>query len=230
MAITWLTAFVDVPAAPYAKSVAFWSAVTGSTLSPARGTAAEFATFLPPDGDPYLRIQRVDRGRGGVHLDLHDPDHEFAIVTSPGGFVHCEVSGEESTRPVPRLWAGGHTSLVDQITLDIPPAQYAEECAFWAARTGWDLHETRRPELRYLQRPEDQPLRILLQRLDEADGPARAHLDIATSDRALETGRHRDLGAGVLRVRERWTVMTDPAGTPYCITERDPYTGEVSGR
>jgi hypothetical protein len=227
---SWLTAFLDVPAAAHQRTAAFWCAVTGSTLSAARGADGEFTTFDPADGDAYLRLQRIGTNRAGVHLDVHSPEADFEPGRSPGGLAWCAVWGEEDTRPLPRIWAAGHTSLVDQLSLDIPPEKYDEECEFWAATTGWELHETKRPEFRYLQRPEKQPLRILLQRLDDGDGPVRAHLDLATSNRDLETGRHRDLGAGVLRVRERWTVMTDPAGTPYCITDRDPYTGMLPDR
>jgi hypothetical protein len=54
--------------------VVFWREVTGSALSPFRGVAAEFATLLPPDGDAYLRVQRVKDDPGGHHLDLH-ADH-----------------------------------------------------------------------------------------------------------------------------------------------------------
>ncbi|MCZ4499575.1 MAG: hypothetical protein JWQ74_2128 [Marmoricola sp.] len=226
----WLTAFIDVPPTLHGRTAAFWSTVTGSTLSNARGANGEFTTLVPPDGDAYLRIQRIERGQAGVHLDVHSPEADFEPGRSPGGFAFCDVWGEEDARPVPRIWAGGHTSLVDQVTLDIAPAAYEEECAFWVAKTGWELAETSRPELRTLVRPSGQPLRVVLQRLDDASdtfgsAQVRAHLDIATSDRALETGRHREFGATVLRVRERWTVMCDPAGTPYCITDRDPYTG-----
>ena len=58
------------------------------------------------------------------------------------------------------------TSLVDQVCIDIPPARYDEECAFWAEATGWELRAGSRPEFRFLVRPEAMPLRILLQRLD----------------------------------------------------------------
>jgi hypothetical protein len=230
--VSWITAFVDVPASRYDVAQRFWAAVSGSTLSPVRGSAGEFATFVPPDGDPYLRLQRIDRGPAAVHLDLHAPDHVFGIHRSPGGFGWCEVpdTDGETTRPLPRIWAGGQASLVDQVCLDIAADRYDEECAFWADRTGWELVGSSRPEFSYLVRPDDQPLRILLQRLAVADGPVRAHLDIATTDRAAETDRHRDLGARVEATRQRWTVLRDPAGATYCITDRDPYTGVLPDR
>ncbi len=225
--ITWITAFVDVPASRYDVARDFWAVVTGSTLSAPRGSTGEFATFLPPDGDAYLRLQRIDRGPAGVHLDLHSSDQAFDLRRSPGGLDWCAVSGDEVTRPLPRIWAGGQASIVDQVCLDIPADAYDAECAFWAELTGWELVASARPEFSYLVRPEEMPLRILLQRLDDSDSPVRAHLDIATTDRAAETDRHRELGARVEATRQRWTVLRDPAGAPYCITDRDPYTGTL---
>lgn len=228
----WITAFLDVPASRHAEAVRFWTGVTGSTLSPSRGEDGEFATFLPPDGDSYLRLQRTRSGPAGIHLDLYRSDRDLETTRSPGGLPYCLDGGEHGTRPLPRIWAAGHASLVDQVCLDIPAAVYDEECAFWAGTTGWELREGSRPEFRALARPDEIPLRVLLQRLDE-DGdrgganPVRAHLDVATTDRAAETDRHRDLGARVEATRAHWTVLRDPAGATYCITDRDPYTGLV---
>lgn len=222
---SWITAFLDVPASRHAVVGTFWCAVTGSDLSPGRGASGEFATLLPPDGDAYLRLQRIDSGAAGVHLDLHEVDRDWQPARSPGGMPYCRNEGETGVRPLPRIWAGGQTSLVDQVCLDVPAPRYDEECAFWAAETGWELREGSRPEFRYLVRPDEMPLRVLLQRRDDAEGPVRAHLDIATTDRAAETDRHRELGARVEATRNSWTVLRDPGGTPYCITDRDPYTG-----
>jgi hypothetical protein len=226
----WISAFLDVPASRHALAGAFWCGVTGSTLSNSRGADGEFATLLPPDGDAYLRLQRIGAGPPGIHLDLHAPDRDLEPLRSPGGLPYCLNEGEPGTRPLPRIWAGGQTSLVDQVCIDIAPEAYDEECAFWAATTGWELRDGGRPEFRYLVRPDGQPLRILLQRLDAVpdrggDGPVSAHLDLATTDRAAETDRHRGLGARVEATRQHWTVLRDPAGATYCITDRDPYTG-----
>jgi hypothetical protein len=223
----WITAFLDVPASRYDVAARFWSGVAGSSLSRSRGANDEFATFVPPDGDDYLRIQRIESGQAGVHLDLHAPDLDFEPSRSPGGFGYCLNEGETGTRPLPRIWAAGHTSLVDQVCLDIPASAYDEECSFWAAQTGWELREGSRPEFRFLVRPDEIPLRVLLQRLDVGDGPVRAHLDIATSDRPAETDRHRELGARVETTKQDWTTLRDPAGALYCITDRDPYTGTL---
>lgn len=74
--IRWLTAFLDTPRqAPGAEQVApFWQQVTGTRLSSRRGRHREFATLLPTDGDPFLRIQDLDAGVPGCHLDVHVDD------------------------------------------------------------------------------------------------------------------------------------------------------------
>jgi hypothetical protein len=222
----WITAFVDVPASRHQVATTFWAAVTGSTVSASRGATGQFATLVPPDGDAYLRVQRTDAGPAGIHLDLHDPSTPFEIRRSPGGLAWCATDDDEqAVRPMPRIWAGGQASLVDQVCLDIAPSAYDAECAYWADLTGWELRTGSRPEFSVLVRPDGIPLRLLLQRLDADDGPVRAHLDIATNDRAAETDRHRGLGARVEATRSHWTVLRDPAGALYCITDRDPYTG-----
>jgi hypothetical protein len=219
---TWLTAFLDLTADEFEPAVAFWRQVTGYELSEPRGERAEFATLSPPTGDAFLRVQRVDDGPSGVHLDLHAPGLPFEVRRSPGGFPFCHVSGNESARPAPSTWPGGNRSLVDQVCLDIPPEVYDAECEFWANTTGWDLLAGGRPEFRRLRKPAGQPLNILLQRLDSSGGPVRAHLDLAADERETEIRRHQQLGANVLHVHEGWTVMQPPAGPVYCITGRTP--------
>ena len=196
--------------------------MTGYALSPSRGEDAEFATLLPPSGDAYLRVQRLGSGRPGVHVDLHAQCHAFDVRRSHGGLPYCLVPGEESVRPEPARHDDGNRSFVDQICIDIPPAVWDEECAFWAVLTGWELFQGGRPEFRRLRKSAGQPLNILLQRLDDGEGPVRAHLDLATDDRAAEVTRHEQLGARAVAVREGWTVMRAPAGPVYCITGRAP--------
>jgi hypothetical protein len=219
---TWLTAFLDLPADEHQAAVDFWRAVTGYALSPARGDQEEFATLLPPSGDAYLRVQRIGTGTSGVHLDVHSPGQAFEARRSPGGLPYCLVAGEESDRPAPATWSDGNRSIVDQVCIDIPPAVWDEECRFWAELTGWELFDGGRPEFRRLRTPQDRPLNILLQRLDDPGGPVRAHLDLSADDRAAEIRRHEELGARVARAFEGWTVMDPPAGPAYCISGRKP--------
>lgn len=55
----------------------------------------------------------------------------------------------------------------------------------------------------------------------------RAHLDLGTDDRPAELERHRALGAEVVAEQAFWSVLRDPAGLAYCITDRDPATGAL---
>jgi hypothetical protein len=253
----WLTLFLDFPAEAFDAGVAFWREVTGSDLSPFRGPAGEFATLLPPDGDAYLRVQRIADGSGGCHLDLHaDPaagsldqaaeravalgatvrhaSEGLVIAGSPGGFTFCLVRwhGEnhgENTVPPPTSLDTGGASRADQLCLDIAPDAFERECAFWAALTGWDLRAGIRPEFAYLDRPARMPLRLLLQRRDRADplDQVTGHVDVACARRELLAARHAASGARILSASRHWTTMADPTGRLYCLTGRDPQTGRL---
>jgi hypothetical protein len=249
MAIRWLTAFVDRPGESFDAATAFWQSVTGSALSPTRGDTGQFATLVPPDGDAYLRVQRVDDGPGGSHLDLHVDDvtgHADAaigagateahrepglvLLTSPAGFRFCVVGHHgEATRPSPQPFdAAGHTVLVDQLCLDIPSDRFEDEGRFWAAVTGWNRRRsTVLAEFDVVERPAGMPLRLLLQRRGDRDGPTRAHLDLASDDVDGLVRHHLGLGASRVERFEHWTTLADPAGLSYCITARDPRTGSL---
>jgi hypothetical protein len=239
----WTSVFVDLAREAPESTVAFWSGVTGYRPSPWRGEDGELATLLPPSGDDHLRVQRLRAGPSRLHLDLHvgDPaaaaeeavrlgarvvaERGYVVMDSPGGFAFCFVTHPASTPAPAATWPGGHESVVDQVCLDIPSSSYDAECDFWRRLTGWEPRVSAdRAEFRRLVRPPGQPLQLLLQRLGEVDGPVRAHLDLATTDRAAETERHVALGAGVREVTGGWTVLADPAGSAYCITDRTPGT------
>jgi len=239
----WLTAFLDHPADGHDRAVGFWEAVTGSHRSPRRGEHGEFLTLLPTEGDAYLKLQRVEDGEPRVHLDVHvdDPraaagecvgvgatlvaDHRsYLVLTSPGGLTFCLVPhGSVGARPHPRAWPDGHTSYVDQVCLDIPPSRYDAEMEFWAAVTGWSRRDPATgSEFGRLTPGPDQPLQLLLQRLDEEQGAVSAHLDWSASDHKAEVDAHVAAGAEVQGRFEGWTVMSDPAGMTYCVTRRTP--------
>lgn len=248
--ITWATAFLDSTAADWDRTLAFWQAVTATTLSPFRGPDDEFVTLVPADGDGFLRAQRVRSGPGGTHLDLHVLDvraaaddavrlgarevatSDVVVLASPGGLPFCFVDAYPARRPAAPAWphpgGGTHASLADQLAIDVPAEHWDAERRFWVALTGWPEQPTAPgAALVPLRRPDGLPLRLLLQRLDEPEGAVRAHLDLACDDRAAETDRHLALGARVEAVRERWTVLVDPAGRRYCLTDRVPATGAL---
>ena len=231
MTVRWVWLFLDLPERELERAVAFWREVARSDLSPWRGQHREFATLLPADGDPWLKVQRVG-GEGGIHLDLdvEGPLPEAAeravrlgaavvgdlgdviVCRSPGGFVFCLTrwSQEHSARGQARA---GAESLIDQVCLDVPSSGYAAEVAFWSQLTGWAVDD---PD------PDDEfvrlawlrgiPVRFLLQRLDESEGAVRGHVDLAAVDRMAEVERHRGLGAHEEGPGDGWTVMRGPAG------------------
>ena len=250
MRVRWLTVFLDFPADTFGAGVAFWREVTGSGLSPSRGTDGEFATLLPPSGDAYLRVQRVLEGPGGCHLDLHlDTSVEslakaagraqslgarvrhaeagLIIADSPGGFTFCLVSWDgESAVPGPLATNGG-VSRVDTLCLDVPSAEFKRECAFWSALTGWEQWPARVPGFIYLQRPPGLAAQLLLQRLERAAPGQRVagHVDLGCADEhALSL--HVGLGARVVGAHPYWTVLADPAGREYCLVDREPDDGQ----
>jgi len=149
------------------------------------------------------------------------------ILRSPAGMACCVVTYRgEGRRAAPRHSASGVLNLVDQLCIDIPAGRFDQECGFWSDLTGWELRASSvRREFRYLVRPPDMPLRLLLQRSNDDEGPAHAHVDIAGDDAKVVAADHESLGASVTERFEHWTAMTDPSGYPYCVTSRDPRTG-----
>ena len=258
MRFRWLTVFLDFPADGLTAGVAFWRDVTGYELSSFRGPAGEFATLLPPSGDAYLRVQRVLSGSGGTHLDLHaDPAEgtldeaadravalgatvrhreadKLIVVDSPGGFAFCLVPWDGEHVAPPPLAVGGADgaaarSRVDTICLDVPPGEFERECAFWAALTSGDAHPAPVPGFAYVDGPAGMPVRLLVQRLDDAapGQRVRAHVDIGRTDVAGEVARHVGLGARVTGTFQYWTVLADPAGRKYCVVARRPTSAHI---
>ncbi len=242
--IRWNWAFIDRPAAVFDEAFAFWTAVSGTTLSPRRG---EFATLEPADGDACLRAQAVG-GSGGAHLDLDVDDLEAArrfahklgaelladhdgwsLVRSPGGVLFCLTTEDGARIPSPVPGPDGALSRVDQVTLDLPATGYDDEVRFWSDLTGWEPGPTSRPEFLRLGVPDRLPIRILLQRRDD-DRPASAHIDVACADVDAIAAWHESLGARRVHRGAHWIVMNDPTGGVYCLTSRHPSTGKVSQR
>ena len=236
--IRWITAFIDRPAVSFEADVAFWASVTRSTVSPRRGDRDEFATLLPPDGDPYLRVQRVELGGGTTHIDLHVDDPSALVVSairagatridlggpvptlsSPGGLTFCAVNHDgELDRPRPSDTAPD--SIVDQVSIDVGADDHSAEVAFWSELIESQTHHsTVRDEFTFVRRLPGQPLRLMIQRCDET-AEAAAHLDWSCTDVDEAEARHVALGGSVIERFPFWTVMSDPGGTRYCLTRR----------
>lgn len=237
----WASAFIDLAPESYDAGLAFWRDVTGWEVSAARGESGEFVTLLPPSGDQHLLVQRLASGRSRIHVDLHVPDPRaaaeqavargarevadlgYVVMASPGGFPFCFVTHPASAPAPVTAWPGGHRSLVDQVCIDIPAELYEREEAFWRELTESGVEASpRHAEFRWLTPAEGHGIRLLLQRLDDPLGEVRAHLDLSTTDRAAEAARHEALGATRVADFDIWTLLTDPAGLAYCVTDRVP--------
>ena len=239
-----MTAFLDLPEESYDAGAGFWSTVTGYERSAQRGDRDQFATLVPPSGTDYLRLQRLAEGPR-IHVDVNvddldastrraealggsvagEPLDDVRVMRSPGGFVFCFVPGGTGTRPAPATWPDAHTSYVDQVCLDIPPSRYDTEMEFWAGLTGWARRDPRPgSEFGRLTPGAEQPLQLLLQRLDDEQDRVTAHLDWSASDHEAEVESHVAAGAEVRGRFEGWTVLRDPAGMTYCVTRRQPGT------
>lgn len=240
MAVRWLWTFVDTLETHAATSDAFWAAVTRTTISPSWGPRGEFATLVPGSGDAWVMVQAVGEG-GGVHPDLAvegsvddaagvarrlgatevEGYDEVTVMRSPGGLPFCIASWRRGGSPTHQV-RDRAPDLLDQICIDVPSDLYAAELGFWEQLTGWSRRAGSLPEFTLLTRPDGIPVRLLFQRLGEAEGAVRAHLDFACHDRAVTREVHVAAGATVVSEHDLWTVMRDPVGRIYCLTSRRP--------
>ena len=186
----------------------------------------DVAERLPQARDPATALG------AGVVDELDD----VVVCRSPGGFVFCLTRHDEQATGSGQV-REGQPSLLDQVCLDIPAAAWDEEVRFWSALTGWERtgrgcgcsgggadqgHLPGAGEFGRLAWPPGLPVRFLLQHLDEPDGPVRAHVDLASADPEAEIARHVGLGATRGVPGRGWTVMHDPTGAVYCVTDRHP--------
>jgi predicted enzyme related to lactoylglutathione lyase len=248
--IRWVYAFVDRPKESFERAAEFWTAVTGTSLSARRGPGGEFATLAPPrrsHRDACVKIQGVDDGHGGAHLDFavedvramaaravelgarvvpgaDDDDEDLAVLEAPGGHLFCAVRWHGEAHK-PDVFEG---TRLDQVCLDIAPEVFEGAVEFWGELTGWPVLTSSHAEFRMLRSGPQLPLRILLQRLDSPTRPGDAHLDFACQDRAATRVAHEKLGAEFEAEQPGWIVMRDPAGARYCLTARDPRTGSLT--
>ena len=234
--LQWLWLFIDTPAEVSERAWSFWAETTGLAVSETRGETGQFATLLPAEGDPWVKLQRVGGG-GGLHVDLDTPDraaaleavvslgaerreryHDVEVMASPGGMTFCLTVGDRGE------WRRGAGTMLDQVCIDIPPRLWETETAFWTEVTGFERAGGRTPDYARLLPPPGRPMRILIQRL-QSDAPhVTAHPDFASADRDVDTAFHVGLGAEVVRVFEAWTVLRAPGGQVYCLTDREPTT------
>lgn len=104
---------------------------------------------------------------------------------------------------------------------------------FWQTALGYERLYDREPFVVLGPPPGDTRPRVLVQRVDAlTPGKARAHLDLRVDDPVAEVARLVGLGATVQwEVDEtavggsRWTTLTDPQGTLFCVCPARPDPG-----
>jgi predicted enzyme related to lactoylglutathione lyase len=110
------------------------------------------------------------------------------------------------------------------VVLDLECADPAAMAEFYHQMLGWDV-TTRHDDYVEIS---DGGTRILFTRVDGYQGsgwpasaaPKRYHLCLQADDLADAVRRCLDLGAGKPEFQpggRRWTVLTDPAGHPFCL-------------
>jgi hypothetical protein len=150
------------------------------------------------------------------------------ILASPAGQIFCLVTDDEPRTVGPRetwarRWPGRQRSRFAQLCLDVPPAAYDVELAFWTAVTAWTPRPSSLPEFTHLVPPPDVPLQLLVQRLAAPDDRLGAHLDLACDDIPAEVSRLTALGASDVGPGSGWHTLRDPVlGLPFCVTGQLP--------
>ena len=109
-----------------------------------------------------------------------------------------------------------HKSCLGAIIIDCQTDDLEREVRFWSQALGYKTVAPQPgddPNYIALKVPEGKP-EIEVQRVAH---PSRVHLDLKTDNVAAEVARLEKLGARVVEVLERWTVMEAPSGQRFCV-------------
>lgn len=115
-----------------------------------------------------------------------------------------------------------HKSRLGTVIIDCQTDDLGREAEFWAAALGGRAGQADSAE-RYIDVHSDPAdPHIILQKVEH---PSRIHIDIETDDIATEVKRLEALGATVVEIMERWTVMEAPSKHRFCVigTRRDGF-------
>jgi hypothetical protein len=245
--MAWLHAVVDVPGHQHETAATFWSGALGWDTGRPWSRHPELLSFEPPRGTPYVHLQRID-GPPRVHVDLEFDDPAAAVsaavelgaelvaergrwttMRSPGGLPFCvlEEVGDRDA-PAPVTWPGGHRARMVQVCIDSPAAAHEQEVAFWHALLPGRWASSDAPEFAGKWHDDDgSPLQLLFQRLEQTDGPVRAHLDHGADDVPAEVRRLLGLGASDVAPGTGWHVLRDPVGLAFCVTGNSPEQSRI---
>lgn len=107
-----------------------------------------------------------------------------------------------------------HKSRLGTVIIDCQTDDLEQEAKFWSHALGAEI-ERRDDEERYiaLKSYRSEP-RVLLQKVEH---PSWIHIDIETDDIVAEVKRLENLGASIVEVMERWTIMEAPSKHRFCI-------------
>jgi hypothetical protein len=240
--MSWLQVVIDVPDHQRAAAAGFWARALGWPVGETWPGHPELQSFEPPVDTAYVHLQRID-GPARVHLDLESEspaatvdraaglgaevvaEHDrWTTLRSPGALPFCVVAAREHEPPGPVTWPAGHRSRMVQVCIDSPSSAHDREVDFWRTLLGHRWVGSGAPEFAGKWHDDaGSPLQLLFQRLEEADGPVRAHLDHGTDDLDAEVRRLRDLGATDIGPgRGGWHVLRDPVGLLFCVTANSP--------
>ena len=239
--MAWIHAVLDAPADQHPAMAGFWSRVLGWELGTPWPGHPELRSFDPPRGEPYVHLQEID-GPPRVHIDLESPDaaatasravelgaglvaerDRWRTLASPGGLPFCVLDVGDHQPPEPTEWPQGHRTRLVQVCIDSPVEAHDREVAFWRDLLDGRWVESAAREFAGKWHDDaGSPLQLLFQRLDEPNGPVRAHLDIGTDDLGAETGRLREVGAEDVHPGRGWHALRDPAGLLFCATANSP--------
>jgi hypothetical protein len=237
----WVHAVIDVPADRHAAAADFWGRLLRWPVGSAWDGHPELSSFEPPDGTSYVHLQRID-GDPRVHIDVESEAPEQAAAgavdlgaelvgetdhwrtfRSPGGLPFCVIRAAEHDAPAPVTLPDGHRVRMVQVCIDSPRSAHDTEVAFWRALLPGRWFPSGDPEFAGKWHDDaGSPIQLLFQRLDESDGPVRAHLDLGTDDLPAEVRRALGLGASDVNPGRGWHVLRDVSGHAFCVTVNSP--------
>jgi len=113
-----------------------------------------------------------------------------------------------------------HYSRLLKIVIDVPASTHDREVSFWGEALGVELPPRFGGDIYHGGYLHGQDIVLLTQRLES--GSPRVHLDIHTDDLDAEVARLERLGAERVEWVERWWIMRDPAGLPFCVLPARP--------